>query len=131
MKAWILHWGPAIVLMVLIFIASATPGSELPKFGVWDVFVKKGGHMVGYALLAAAYFHALSSGRHVTRFQFIVAMCLATLYAVSDEFHQRFTPGRTASPWDVCIDAVGGFIGLTVWFLIRTRLARWHKTASS
>ena len=122
--------GPAIIVMVLIFIASATPGSELPRFGFWDIFVKKGGHMLGYALLTAAYFHALNNGRSITRFQLIVAVCLAILYAATDEWHQSFTPGRTSSIRDVCIDAVGGFIGLALWCLIRNRLSR-HKAPRS
>ncbi len=121
MRDWIRRWGPALVVMALIFIASATPGRELPEFGGWDVFLKKGGHMLGYALLAVAYCHALNNGKGTRRFKLITAVCLAILYAISDEFHQRFTPGRTASPVDVCIDTAGGTIGLAIWHLVRTR----------
>ncbi len=131
MRDWIRRWGPALVVMALIFIASATPGRELPKFGVWDVFLKKGGHMLGYALLAVAYCHALNNGKGAKRFQFITAVCLAILYAISDEFHQTFTPGRTASAADVCIDTAGGSIGLTIWHLVRTRFGSQRKAAGS
>jgi hypothetical protein len=111
--------------MAIIYRASATPGSDLPTFGAWDFLVKKGGHMLGYALLASAYFHALNKGKRMTKSQFIQAVCLASIYAASDEFHQRFTPGRTASIDDVCIDTIGATIGLALWCWIR----KLHKSA--
>jgi VanZ family protein len=131
MKLWIWRWGPALTIMILIFIASTIPGSDLPEFGVWDFSIKKTGHMLGYALLTAAYLHGMDSGRRTARFRSLIAICLAILYAVSDEFHQTFTPGRNASPWDVCIDAVGGGIGLAVWYLIRTRFWTGNRSNPS
>jgi VanZ family protein len=120
MKALIFRWGPAVIVMLLIFMASATPGHELPNFGTVDVLFKKGGHMFGYALLAAAYFHALNNGKNITKKQFIMAILLAVCYAATDEFHQRFTPGRTPSAMDVLIDATGATIGLIGWRILRS-----------
>jgi VanZ family protein len=124
------HWGPAIAVMAIIFLASATPGSELPKFGAWDLTAKKGGHMFGYALLSAAYLHAISRGGGAKRRQYILAVLLATLYAATDEFHQLYIPGRTASPMDVGVDAIGSLIGLGLWCLLRTRAARAKKSSA-
>jgi VanZ family protein len=36
------------------------------------------------------------------------------LFAVSDEFHQSFVPGRTASLMDVGLDLIGIFLGFSV-----------------
>ncbi len=77
--------------------------------------------MLGYALLAVAYARGLKKRRAFVRFQFAAAVCLAFLYAVSDEFHQSFVPGRTPSAWDVCIDTAGAIIGLWLWRLIQAR----------
>jgi VanZ family protein len=118
MKDWIYRWSPAIVVMILIFMASATPGSDIPKFGIWDTLVKKGGHMCGYALLASAFFYALGKGKRINRTQFIAAIALAFLYACTDEFHQIFTPQRTSSVIDIGIDTAGAAIGLSVWRLV-------------
>ncbi|HRQ24773.1 MAG TPA: hypothetical protein PLF42_15205, partial [Anaerolineales bacterium] len=46
------RWLPAVVLMLVIFGFSSRPGDDLPSFGGWDYFVKKGGHGLGYGLLA-------------------------------------------------------------------------------
>jgi VanZ family protein len=127
MKDWFWRWGPAVLVMILIFIASATPSSDLPAFGLWDVIVKKGGHMFGYALLAAAFIHGLNNRANMRRSQFIFAMCLAIAYAASDEWHQRFTPGRTSSVLDVFIDSTGAFLGLTLWCFARSRFPSWQK----
>ncbi|MGH2521712.1 MAG: VanZ family protein [Anaerolineales bacterium] len=119
LKTWALRWGPALVMMAVIFAASSTPQSNLPKFGLWDFLVKKGGHMLGYALLALAYTYGLAApraGRATTR-QLLLAVLLATLYAVTDEFHQWFVSGRGATVRDVLIDGLGAIVGVWSWSL--------------
>lgn len=129
MSTQIRQWAPAILMMTLIFIASGTPGSELPRFGSWDIIVKKGGHMLGYFMLTAAYCYALTRGKNAKRTQLIVAFCLALLYSISDEWHQRFTAGRSPSPVDVGIDSAGSAIGLLLWNSIRTRHPEPRKSS--
>jgi VanZ family protein len=120
-KIWLRRWGPSLLMMTLIFTASSTPGTDLPKFGILDLFMKKGGHLGGYALLAAAYLHGLADSRRINRRTLLLAIVLAVLYAVTDEFHQSFTPGRTPSPIDVSIDTVGAALGGGMWAWIQTR----------
>jgi VanZ family protein len=40
----------------------------------------------------------------------MVPLVFATLYAVTDEFHQWFVPGRHADVWDVAADAAGALV---------------------
>jgi hypothetical protein len=127
MKNWLYHCGPAILLMAIIFIASATPGSEIPGFGVWDFITKKGGHMLGYALLAAAYYHAFNNGKRSPRWRFVLALCITALYAASDEWHQTFTPGRNGTPLDVAIDITGGILGIFFSGWLQKRLSAPDK----
>ena len=47
----------------------------------------------------------------------LFAMIIGTLYGVSDEFHQSFVPGRTASIWDLAADSIGVAIAQTVIFI--------------
>lgn len=48
--------------------------------------------------------------------EIITAGILVTLlYALSDEFHQVFVPGRSGSLWDAGIDLVGILIGAFIY----------------
>ncbi|MHB8523972.1 MAG: VanZ family protein [Limisphaerales bacterium] len=51
------------------------------------------------------------------------ALCTASLYAASDEYHQSFYPSRGASVEDVVIDTVGAAVGLALLWV----LGRWRK----
>lgn len=119
-KIWLRRWGPSIIMMVLIFTASGTSGSDLPEFGIWDLLVKKGGHILGYALLAVSYLHGLAHARSINRRDLFLAILLAGLYAATDEFHQSFTPGRTPSPIDAGIDTIGAVLGAGIWTWLRS-----------
>ena len=114
-------WWPAFTVMTIIFIASSIPGNKMPDMGTFDFSVKKAGHALGYGFLAAAYLRALTAVRRASEREISLAAFLTLLYAISDECHQIFTPGRTASPFDVMIDMVGATIGLTVWVRMRRR----------
>jgi len=123
-RSWLKRWLPSVLIMALIFAASSTPGNDLPKFGVWDFLVKKGSHMLGYALLAISYLRGLSGSRGINRRTAFLAVVMAGLYALTDEYHQSFTPGRTPSIGDVGIDTLGASIGAGVWDLIKTARQR-------
>jgi hypothetical protein len=131
MKAWLLRWGPSLLMMSLIFIASNTPGPDLPTFGKFDFDVKKGGHMLGYALLAIFYVRALANSKRITRGMVVAAVILSGLYAITDEFHQSFTPGRSPSPIDVMIDTIGASIGALLWTWYCTKRAVANTVAES
>ena len=105
----IFKWLPALVVMSLIFWFSSQPSWELPDFDWADRLVKKSGHVVGYALLAASYWNALGMKKSGVWFAWLLAM----IYAISDEFHQSFVPGRSPSVWDVLVfDNPGALMGL-------------------
>jgi VanZ family protein len=120
-KIWITRWGPAILMMVVIFLFSTRPSSELPDFGLWDYFVKKGGHMLGYALLALTYWHGL----HWEPGKMWFAWGLAICYAITDELHQSFVPGRHPSLFDIFFfDNLGAILGLILWKSVHIVLRR-------
>jgi len=109
MRTQISKWLPALLMMLVIFLFSAQPASELLVFSWADSIIKKGGHMIGYALLALSYWRAFDF-KEEKRW---LAWLLAVLYAVTDELHQSFVPGRYPSIWDVVIfDNLGALISL-------------------
>ncbi len=109
------RWLPALVLMLAIFGFSSIPSDVMPTFDWADLIVKKGGHMLGYGLLALSYWYAFRFSPEKMK----IAWILALLYAATDEFHQSFVPGRLATVMDVGIDGVGAAIAL--WWAKR----RW------
>jgi VanZ family protein len=108
-KDFILKWIPALIMMGVIFWFSAQPIDALPDFEWADRIVKKGGHMLGYGLLALSYWNSLGWKKEKRW----LAWLFAILYAMTDEFHQMFTRGRHPSIWDVIIfDNFGALISL-------------------
>ena len=107
------RWLPALAVMGMIFFLSSLPADVLPDYGLLDLLVKKGGHAIGYALLASAYFYALPP-RLSAGYKALLALFMAVLFALSDEFHQSFVQGRTSSLRDVAIDTMGAVVGLGV-----------------
>jgi len=118
MERFLKRWLPAILIMVAIFYFSSIPSKEMPNFGNWDAVVKKSGHILEYALLGLALLRGIHSRDW---WGFSLALAGVILYAMSDEFHQSFIPGRTSTMVDVGIDTLGAFIGLaaarfSLWF---------------
>jgi VanZ family protein len=101
-----------LVWAALIFAFSSVPdlGTGL---GGWDLVLRKLAHAAEFAVLGALLVRA--TGRAGP------ALALGVLYAVGDEVHQSFVPGRLGSPVDVAIDAVGVAVGVAVWQSIRAR----------
>ena len=115
----ILRWLPAVSIMVAIFGFSSLPSPEVPSFGLWDPVVEKGAHIMGYGLLALAFWYAL---RFDKRRKWLVLL-LAVLYAITDEFHQSFVSGRHSSWVDVFIfDGSGASLMLLGVSWIRKRM---------
>ena len=74
--------------------------------------------MTEYAILAILVYRSAELSAH-SRKQFLYwgALAAVFLYACTDEFHQRFVPGRAGLFSDVLIDTLGGFLGLALYLL--------------
>jgi len=96
----------------VIFAFSSIP-SLSTGLGTWDTVLRKGAHIVEYAILGALLYRALEREA--------LALAAGIAYAATDEFHQRFVHGRHSSPVDVAIDAVGLALGMLVWLRLRER----------
>ena len=108
-RDFVSRWGMSIVMMAAIFFFSSTPGDKLPNYGLGDTLVKKGGHMLGYGLLSFSCWYGLKLDKKNMRWAWV----LAVLYALTDEYHQTFVPGRHPSIFDVLLfDSTGAVISL-------------------
>lgn len=71
--------------------------------------IRKCAHMFLYAILGILLFLFF---RWRTNHPHIITLSCCYLYAVSDEFHQMFVPGRGAALTDTFIDLAGAMIGV-------------------
>ena len=104
-------WLPAIVVAAIIFALSAQPHLHVTE-GALDLVLRKCAHLTVYGLLAMACVRGLAHHGLGQRAQLFGGGAIALAYAISDEFHQTFVPGRSGAPRDVAIDLVGIVAGL-------------------
>jgi len=108
--------------MAMLFTFSSFSSLPSPPGGFSDKQV----HMAAYAGLGIVTVRALAKGFRDIRWTAVVgAIVISTLYGYSDEYHQRFVPGRTYDYLDLAADAVGsaaGAAGAGAWSIIRRRL---------
>jgi VanZ family protein len=114
----------SVAWMVLIFYLSSIPGNELGPDILIINLIKKTGHFIIFSILAVLYLSTLKgrkalvdTGNHL----FLLSLFLAVLYAISDEYHQSFTPGRHSSGYDVIIDACGALTVLGLLYTLKLR----------
>ncbi len=117
-KLWV--WGPAVVLMVIIFGLSSIPGLHLPSGRLSDKSI----HALVYGLLGGLVLRATGGGRWsgVTGPTVLVAALISVVYGAADELHQHFVVGRTTEVLDVMVDGFSatGTVGVIwAWSIIR------------
>lgn len=84
---------------------------KLP-FAITHAFLRKIAHFSEFALLGAllslTFFFGFGTKKHILPF------CVGVLYAISDEIHQIWVPGRACRVFDVFIDTLGVLTGILV-----------------
>ena len=105
---------PLVVVMMLLFVLSHQPGDTLPLPAV--VNLDKLLHLLAYTTLGLCFLLALPPGWRTRRPRAAavatVLFCLA--YGLSDEFHQRFVPGRFSGVDDLVFDTLGGLLAVAI-----------------
>jgi VanZ family protein len=135
MKRKVLPWLLVILWMALIFYLShqpATRSNGLSK-GATEIIVetvekiapnvdinkrsfnniiRKNAHFFAYLVLGTLVSNGLR-GSGVAGYRSIgLALLFCILYAISDELHQLFVPGRGGQVKDVIIDSAGAVVGI-------------------
>ncbi len=100
-------WAPLVLYMAGIFYASSLSQPPLPPGG------DKPWHLLAYVGLAVLVVRAMAAGlpRRIAPATAAWSIAIGIAYAMSDEFHQAFVPGRTADVRDLVADALGVIVG--------------------
>ncbi len=109
----------------LLTLLLGAPPETLPRS--FNHFIRKAAHFTIYALLGfclTGFYHSL---RRVPTLS--AAVVTAALYAVTDELHQRFVPGRGPQLTDVLLDACGATLGALIMLLILRVLPKARRRA--
>jgi VanZ family protein len=114
------QWIPVIAWGALIFFLSTSafsaantsriidpilrwliPGASAAAIDAGHMLIRKSAHFTEYGVL----FWLLIRGPMAERPYLALMLCV--VYALTDEGHQVFVPGRTASLYDVALDSTG------------------------
>lgn len=112
----IARWVPAAGWAGVIFWLSSKPSTGLP--GPFS----PAAHFVAYAILGALLWLALGGMRGSARAA-VVAVVLASLYGITDEYHQSFVPNRMPDPVDWIVDTLGALTAVLALTLVARRRA--------
>ena len=147
LKSFAKYWLPVVLWAAVIIMASGDSKSVQRSSRIIEplmrwlfpqasdetihtvVFIaRKWAHLAEYAILALILWRALRGTRTPpaegwSRRLVSVAWGGATAFAITDELHQTFVPGRQGSFWDVLIDSIGAAGGLFALWLF----GRWRK----
>lgn len=107
--------------LYLLFVSK--PSVEYTKFAeVFFTPVRKLAHFSEFMLLGIfAYLNIVEYKRNNYIF---ISLCFSIIYAISDEIHQIFVPGRACALLDVIIDSCGALVGI---MLIHLVFKRWKR----
>jgi VanZ family protein len=103
-------WLPVVAWAAVIFTLSSIPNFSTAE-GLLGGVLSSAAHAVEYAVFGALLVRAVGVR--------VLAFAAGSAYAITDEIHQSFVPGRFASGLDLVIDAVGLAAGIVL--LERTR----------
>lgn len=77
---------------------------------------RKMAHFSIYMVLGLLVMALMSTFRLDRRVQIIYTVIFCVVYAISDEMHQSFVPGRSCELRDVCIDGMGALTGALICY---------------
>ncbi|MBX9693052.1 MAG: VanZ family protein [Cyanobacteria bacterium] len=120
------------LLVIFAFSSQAHSGAVTEAYlGDFNVLVRKLCHVSEYFILCLLFYWNLSPGSGGKKVggaagalrchPVVLSIVLTILYSVSDEWHQSFVPGRSASASDVMVDCVGVVIASVILTSLRRR----------
>ena len=137
-KIMIFSWIAVFLWMMLIFYLSAQVADEsndlskgftqviatiiekiIPNFefdiNIFNHIIRKYAHFFVYMVLGILVLNAFHRS-DMYKINWALIVCI--IYAISDEIHQAFVPGRGPGIKDVFIDTSGSIVGIIIYMII-------------
>ncbi len=80
----------------------------------FDYLIRKIAHFTEYMILGILMYIASSKNNIPRNKKVLWCILLCALYAITDEVHQAFVPGRAPRVFDVLIDTAGSITGILI-----------------
>ena len=103
-------------------LEASLPFFELQLIETLNFIIRKLAHLTEYFILTLLVVSLLKEYTKSERKIIILSLIFCFLYACTDEYHQSFISGRTATLRDVFIDTTGGIIYLIIYYFSKTKL---------
>ncbi|HUT43619.1 MAG TPA: VanZ family protein [Desulfobacterales bacterium] len=114
-----------VLWMGLIFYLSSIPSLGFGFEGIQEQVYRKSAHVIIYGILTLLIWFSLPGfDKHLFK-KIVLCGFLAIIFAVSDEIHQGFVPGRIGNAKGVLADFVG--IAVVITYLSIRRLRRFSQ----
>lgn len=103
--------------VIINTIETVAPKAKIEK-GDLHHLVRKNAHFLYYLVLGILAISALRINGVRSYRGILLALLICILYAISDEVHQIFVPGRSGEVRDVIIDSSGAGTGILVYSVV-------------
>ncbi len=81
--------------------------------------LRKMAHFILYFVLGLLFTWSMHIEKGNKNKKILIVITFCFFYALTDEFHQAFVPGRGAQWSDVAIDSIGSFFGISLQWMIQ------------
>lgn len=110
------NWFFVFIWMLIIFTFSSIPSLKIEILGVLDLILRKGCHLLEFGILNLLFLNAFSKTFSWGKNRYLFwSSFLSIIYAVLDEYHQSFVPGRYPNIFDVFVDSCGVMVSNLSW----------------
>ncbi len=99
---------------LIIFVPDFVKNFASLIFDSAEAVLRTIAHFMEYLILALIFYKAVFASGVKLRKSMLVTFVFCLLYAISDEIHQLFVPGRAFQITDILIDTLGASVGIGI-----------------
>jgi VanZ family protein len=119
---------PPFVYAALVFYLSSLPSWKIKAVSSIPDYLLHFAEYAVFALLSIRFARNMTKGT-IKGKTYTVTIIILVLFAISDELHQSFVPGRFASVLDFIADLAGILVGIGIYLLFLRYRMNGRQTA--